>query len=112
MSTTDTSFDQPESCMDSPEMDSFIHEVLPDLMNEDLLNVARAAGIKAALDIMLTLGGSTIYVPCVEDLQRRLRDERIRREYDCGVRVKDIGRRYGLTERTIYKVLRKRSDRE
>ena len=112
MSTTDTSSRQPESGIDSMEMEAFIREMLPEVMNEDLMSVARAAGMQAALDIMLTLGGSTIYIPCVEDLQRRLRDESIRREYSGGSRVKELCRRYGLTQRTIYKVIRKRSTEE
>jgi Mor family transcriptional regulator len=108
MSTTDTSIYGAEQCF--TETEELLWEILPEVMNDDLLSVARAAGMRAALDIMLALGGSTIYVPCVEDLQRRLRDESIVREYASGVRVKVLCRRYGLTERTIYKVLRKQSE--
>jgi Mor family transcriptional regulator len=106
ISTTYTSVNRAGQC--SPENEDLLREVLPEVMNDDLLSVAKAAGMGAALDIMLALGGSTIYVPCVEDLQRRLRDLRIFREYEGGARVKDLCGRFGLTERTIYKILKKR----
>ena len=86
-------------------MEGLLGEMLPEVLNRDMISVARAAGVRAVLDIMLALGGSTLYVPSIEDLQRRLRDEGIAREYEAGARVKDLCRRYGLTERTIYKVI-------
>lgn len=101
MSTTNTRGTQPTQCT----QDDLLWEILPESMNDDLLSVARVAGMQAALDIMLALGGSTIYVPRLEDLNRRLRDAGIVREYTGGARVKDLSRRYGLTERTIYKVI-------
>lgn len=111
MSTTGTSEGGDGTGLLSKDEEELIWAILPEAMNDDLLLVARAAGIHAALDIMLTLGGSTIYVPRVEELQRRLRDARINVEYSGGARVKDLSRRYNLTERTIYKVINK-IDRE
>jgi len=108
VNTTDESIRSPGQVLDNEDHEALIMHILPDIMNEDLVSVAKAAGMQAALDIMLALGGSTIYVPCIEDLQRRMRDERIRREYARGAKVRVISRKYGLTERTVYKVLRKR----
>jgi len=107
MHTTDEGMDLPGQGMDSRNLDELVRDMLPESMNDDLMSVARAAGMQAAFDIMLALGGSTIYVPSVEDFQRRLRDAQIRGEYADGSKVRDISRRYGLTERTVYKVLRR-----
>ena len=79
-------------------------------LNNDMRAVAKAVGFGTALDIMLALGGSTLYVPRPEELLRWLRDQRIRREYAGGDRVKAICRRYRLSERTVYKVLKGLSD--
>ena len=75
-------------------------------LNYDMRAVSNAVGLRAALDIMLALGGSTLYVPRPEELLRWLRDQRICSEYDAGGRVKDICYRYRLSERTVYKVLK------
>jgi len=106
MSTTYMSGRDAGPGRDSKEEEDLVWEILPMAMNNDLMSIAKAAGMQAAFDIMLSLGGSTIYVPCVEDIQRRLRDARIQREYTGGARVKDLSRRYGLTVRTIYKVIK------
>jgi len=111
MRTTNKGIELPVQGMETRDMDELVRDILPEAMNDDLMSVARAAGMQAALDIMLALGGSTIYVPSAEDFQRRLRDAQIRGEYEGGARVREISRRYGLTERTVYKVLRRQPDR-
>lgn len=75
-------------------------------MNDDVKTIAGIVGVRAAIEIMQALGGGTIYVPGPEEVRRSLRDERIRREYASGARVRDLCRRYRISDRTVYRVLK------
>ncbi len=55
--------------------------------------------------LMRYAGGDSLYIPKAEHLRIRRRNEAIRKAYDAGERVKDIARRYGLTERWVYAIL-------
>lgn len=109
--TTIASVSVPVGAEDSTGLPESDRRLLLEAMNEDLMAVAKAAGLRAAFDIMSALGGSTIYVPGLDEVMRGIRDERIRLEYSKGDRVKAICRRYRLSERTVYKVLRRKPRR-
>ena len=104
--TTDTSAGLVEALRELFGQECPEAELPAGALNYDMRAVASAVGLRAALDIMLALGGSTLYVPRPEELLRRLRDQRIRGEYAAGSRVKALCHKYGLTERTVYKVLK------
>lgn len=76
-------------------------------LHGDLRRIAEVAGVEAAVRISLALGGNVVYVPALGDLQRLVRDERIRKEYRGGKTVRALSRRFGLTERSIWRVLNK-----
>lgn len=73
----------------------------------DLRRIAEVAGIEAAVKIGQAFRGTYIYIPGLDDLMKRARDERIRKEYDEGKLVKMIAVKYGLSERGTWKILKK-----
>lgn len=50
-------------------------------------------------------GGETLYVGKLGTRERALRNERIRREFD-GRNHRELSRRFGLTRRMVYNILR------
>lgn len=50
-------------------------------------------------------GGDVVYVPKCDAAARAARDREIVALYDAGVSVKEIARRYRLTERWVYEIL-------
>lgn len=50
-------------------------------------------------------GGDALYVGKVGTRNRELRNERIRREFD-GRNQRELARRFGVTRRTVYNILR------
>ncbi len=50
-------------------------------------------------------GGDRIYIPKCDGAARARRDRTIIALYDAGVSVKDIARRYHLTERWVYEII-------
>lgn len=83
-------------------------ELLMESMSEGLRLIAGAVGIEGALKVAQLLGGETLYIPAMDELQRMLRDERIRRERAGGMSVRSLSLRHGVTTRTVYNVLKKR----
>lgn len=50
-------------------------------------------------------GGDVLYIPKCDGAARAARDREIVALYDAGVSVKEIARRYRLTERWVYEIL-------
>lgn len=72
----------------------------------EMLDLARLVGVEAALKIGQEFGGVSFYVPSMSCIPRARRNERIRREYAKGRRIRDISKTFGLTERTIFNVIK------
>jgi Mor family transcriptional regulator len=83
------------------EPDEELIETLPG----DLRRIARVAGLEAALKISKAFRGRYLYVQGLEELERQVRDERIRADYDSGVPVRNISGKFGLTTRAVWKIL-------
>lgn len=62
--------------------------------------IAEVIGVPATIKLMRCYGGTNLYVPKPDDVIRRMRDARIRKEYN-GYNAKSLAYRYGLAERTI-----------
>jgi len=71
----------------------------------DLRRIALAAGIDAAVKIARTFRGSTLYVPGLDELERLMRDDTIRREFERGVPARKIALKHGISLRGLRKVL-------
>ena len=68
----------------------------------ELRHIAEVTGLDAAVRLGLVFGGSMLYVPMVEDLQRMVRNERIQRDFHRGATARTLARRH---ERSIWRVL-------
>lgn len=75
-------------------------------LSGEMAELARLVGVEAALKIGQEFGGSSFYVPVMAGIPRERRNERIRREYAKGRRIRDISRIFGLTERTIFNIIK------
>jgi Mor family transcriptional regulator len=88
-----------------------LEDTLLRYLHGDLRRIAEVAGVEAAVRISLALGGNVVYVPALGDLHRLARDERIRREFRGGKTVRALSRSFGLTERSIWRILNKAGPR-
>jgi Mor family transcriptional regulator len=82
-------------------------EGLLEFLPGDLRRIAEVAGLEAALKIARAFRGTCIYVSGLDEIRKQIRDERIRQDYDAGRPVKMISIKYGLTERGVWKILKK-----
>ena len=64
-------------------------------------------GLEATLKLLFAYEGQPVYVPKLEQTFIKLRDERIRREFN-GANHAALAKRYGLSVRHIYEIARNR----
>ncbi len=77
-----------------------------ELFQGDLRRIAEVAGVEAAVRIARAFRGCFLYVPGLDEVARRARDEMIRRDYDSGASLRALSRRYGLTTRRVRVILK------
>lgn len=86
-------------------------ELLEDLKLEDLEEqyrvIAQAVGLDGLKKLCDHFGGSSIYIPQRRKLVENRREAAIYREYD-GSNVKQLAARYGVSESTVYNIVRDR----
>ena len=82
-------------------------DALPDIeeLTGDLRLLAELAGVKIALMIIQVVGGTILRLPKIDRFLRRQRDRCIRRDYDAGMSVTSLARKYKLSERQIWNIL-------
>ena len=80
-------------------------EGLKDELSGDLRRIADIAGIEAAVKIGRAFKGTYLYIRGIDGLLRILRDVNIKADYDKGVGIRRLSRRYNLTERQIRNIL-------
>ena len=71
---------------------------------EDLYWLYELVGMEQFLTIIDTAGGEFLYFPKRSTLERGLRREAIVREYN-GANIRQLAKKYGLTERYIRTIL-------
>lgn len=85
--------------------------LLEDLKLEDLEEqyraIARAVGLEGLKKLCDHFGGSSIYIPQTRKLIENRRETAIYREYD-GSNIKQLAARYGVSESTVYNLVRDR----
>lgn len=64
-------------------------------------------GVLVAVILATEYRGQNLYCRGIEYLEKRLRDEAIRREYDQGARIIDLGLKYNLCRSAVEKILAK-----
>lgn len=72
---------------------------------EDLYWLYELVGMEQFLTIIDTAGGEFLYFPKRSTLERGLRREAIIREYGGGASIRQLSRKYALTERYIRSIL-------
>lgn len=72
---------------------------------EPYQTMAREIGIRNMLKLARFYAGTGMYFPKLDDTLTTLRNERIRAEFDGG-NHKELARKYDLTERWIYEILK------
>lgn len=72
---------------------------------EPYQTMAREVGIRNMLKLARFFAGTGMYFPKLDDTLMALRNERIRAEFN-GFNHKELARKYDLTERWIYEILK------
>lgn len=75
-----------------------------DSLDDDQKKIAELVGMDGFRSLVRTFGGTSIYIPKVESLEKEVRDQRIREEFD-GSNYKELAAKYGLTETWIRSIL-------
>lgn len=76
-----------------------------DDLRDEQKRIADIIGIESYLKLSNALGGTTVYIAKVSEIvERKNRDERIRREFT-GWNYKELALKYGLTETWIRNIV-------
>lgn len=70
-------------------------------------HIIQALGGGLASRFMATYGGAPLYIPRCAQAIRDERDRAIQADYDAGTRVPDIARKYMISERWVWVVLKR-----
>ncbi|MFV0399101.1 MAG: Mor transcription activator family protein [Oscillospiraceae bacterium] len=82
-----------------------IVDFIGDDADSELSCFYEALGAKGVLDLVTNYGGSSVYVPNLASLQRIKRDRVIIQEYQEGMSIARLARRYGISTRQIYSIV-------
>ena len=69
-------------------------------LDEDQRKMVELVGLDGFKSLVRAFGGTTIYIPKAESLERAARDQKIREEFDGG-NYRELAAKYGLTERWV-----------
>lgn len=67
--------------------------------------LVRQVGMDAAVELSAVFGGCHIEVPLLISVERLLRNQALRAEFDQGATVNNLARRFGLTNRHVRTVI-------
>ena len=82
----------------------WVKEIQAELLPEPYRKLSEEIGIENVIVLADEFQGTSVYFPKLDGLLKSLRDHRIRDEYT-GNNVKDLARKYGLTEVWIRSIL-------
>lgn len=80
-------------------------------LDEQYRPLAEAAGVRGMLGLMETYGGTYLYVPKKEAVLRKLRNMKIRAEFD-GYNYRHLAHKYHLTEISIRHIIKQEAANE
>lgn len=83
---------------------NLLDRIRPDDLDEEQKVIAELVGMEGFKNLVRAFNGTSIYIPKVESLEKAVRDEQIRKEFD-GANYKELALKYGLTERWIRLIL-------
>lgn len=79
-------------------------EITIEDLQEQYRDYAEVIGVENAVKLSNFLGGSHICIPKLENLLKAGRYKNIIEEYD-GTNIKQLAVKYGVSERTVYRLL-------
>ncbi len=83
----------------------WLKEMTLEELPEDCRELAQVIGVEAAAQMVIYYGGTGLYIRKAETLIRRKRDEHVARDYEAGIDVDDLVRKYGLCKSRIYQIV-------
>lgn len=94
------------------ELDNFTKDLLSDVLPSDLTesqqDLVNIIGMDRFIEFCLkSKGGSSFYIPKLQNLIKYPIYRKIKEEYD-GNNLKDLAKKYNVSEATVYNVLRKK----
>ena len=87
--------------------EELLNALTVDDLEEQYRAIARAVGLDGLKRLCNHFGGSSIYIPQIRKLIENRRETAIYREYD-GANIKQLAARYGVSESTVYNIVRDR----
>lgn len=82
-----------------------IEDITLDDLKEEQLEVVEIIGLESYKKLIQYYAGTTIYIPKLSDIERRLRNEKIRDEYKENGDFKMLALKYSLTENQIRNIV-------
>lgn len=76
-------------------------------LDEDQRELAELIGIETYRRLVRTYGGTSVYIPKAESLEKAVRDRQIKEEFD-GANYRELAKRYGLTEAWVRSITQER----
>lgn len=76
-----------------------------DDLKEQHREYAELIGVENFIHLSEVYGGTTIYIPKMDDLLKNSRYAAIMQEFD-GTNIRQLARKYHVSERTIYRLVR------
>ncbi len=76
---------------------------------EEFQSLAEEVGVEGILRLSEHLGGMSIYVPKIDRLVRKRRDERIRSEFN-GANYRELANKYKRTETWIRQIIKNKGN--
>lgn len=73
-------------------------------LDEEQKTLAELVGLEGFKNLVKAFNGTSIYIPKVESIEKAVRDEMIREEFDGG-NYKELALKYGLTETWIRNIV-------
>lgn len=73
-------------------------------LDEEQKNLAELIGLEAFKNLVKAFNGTSIYIPKIESLEKTVRDQLIKEEFDGG-NYKELALKYGLTETWIRNIV-------
>ena len=75
-----------------------------DELKEQHRRYAELIGINNLLILSKVYGGTSIYIPKIEEILKNKKYAKVMEEFDGG-NIKKLARKYGISERTIYRLV-------
>lgn len=83
---------------------NLLDRVQMDNLDEEQKALAELIGLEAFKSLVRVFNGTSIYIPKIESLEKTVRDELIKEEFDGG-NYKELALKYGLTETWIRNIV-------